>query len=198
MQILCLVMLTLISGRVLDGKTGEPVALARVSIGDVSVVTGSDGMFIIPDASLPAAINVTAVGYATSKKTVRTTDDITVVLVPEGAELKESVTVTTTPFEGLEPAAASERRMCGPVDPFHMRHGSGLSPVRSSTSSTIRMSTTLPRTSFASGPWASTSLPSASRLECFLRPECILNSEGFSAVVGRRSEPNVLFCSGTP
>src|SRR5262245_9229212 len=111
MQILCLVILALISGRVVDGNTGEPVALARVSIGDVSVVTGSDGTFTIPEASVPATITVTAVGYATSKKTVRTTDDVTVVLVSEGAELKENVTVTTTLFEGLEPAATSERSL---------------------------------------------------------------------------------------
>ena len=48
MQILCIAILTLISGRVVDGKTGEPIDRARVSIGDVSVVTGSDGTFIIP------------------------------------------------------------------------------------------------------------------------------------------------------
>src|SRR5262249_22300991 len=111
MQILCLVILALISGRVVDGKTGEPVALARVSIGGVSVVTGSDGTFTIPEASVPATITVTAVGYAISKKTVRTTEDVTVVLVSEGAELKENVTVTTTLFEGLEPAATSERSL---------------------------------------------------------------------------------------
>ena len=86
MQILCVAILTLISGRVVDGKTGEPIDRARVSIGDVSVVTGSDGTFIIPDATLPLTLNVTAVGYATSKKTVRTSDEITIVLVPEGAE----------------------------------------------------------------------------------------------------------------
>ena len=102
MQILCLAFLTLISGRVVDGKTGEPVALARVSIGDVSVVTGSDGTFILPDSALPLALSVTAVGYATSRKTVRTTEDITIVLVAEGAELTENVTVIADIFEGAE------------------------------------------------------------------------------------------------
>jgi outer membrane cobalamin receptor len=111
MQILWIAILTLISGRVVDGKTGEPIDRARVSIGDVSVVTGSDGTFIIPDATLPLTLNVTAVGYATSKKTVRTSDEITIVLVPEGAELTENVTVTTDPFEGMEAAAASERSL---------------------------------------------------------------------------------------
>src|SRR5262249_28337257 len=109
MQILCITILAVISGRVVDGKTAEPVALARVSIGDVTVVTGSDGTFIIPDAAPPVTLNVTAVGYATTKKTVRTTGDLTVVLVPEGAELSENVTVTTAPFEGLDPTAPSER-----------------------------------------------------------------------------------------
>ena len=102
MQILCLAFLTLISGRVVDGKTGEPVALARVSIGDVSVVTGSDGTFILPDSALPLTLSVTAVGYATSRKTVRTTEDITIVLVAEGAELTETVTVIADIFEGAE------------------------------------------------------------------------------------------------
>jgi hypothetical protein len=102
MQILCLAFLTLISGRVVDGKTGEPVALARVSIGDVSVVTGSDGTFILPDSALPLTLSVTAVGYATSRKTVRTTEDITIVLVAEGAELTENITVIADIFEGAE------------------------------------------------------------------------------------------------
>src|SRR5262249_39205425 len=111
MQILCIAILALISGRVVDGKTAEPVARARVSVGDVSVVTGSDGTFIIPDAAPPATLNVTAVGYATTRKTIRTAGDITIVLVPEGAELTENVTVTTDPFEGMEPAAPSERSL---------------------------------------------------------------------------------------
>src|SRR5215471_10329514 len=102
MQILCIAILALISGRVVDGKTGEPIARARVSIGDETVVTGSDGAFIIPDAALPLTLNVTAVGYATSKKTVRTSDEITIVLVAEGAELTEHVTVTADLFEGME------------------------------------------------------------------------------------------------
>ena len=62
MQILCIEILALISGRVVNGKTGEPIDRARVSIGDVSVVTGSDSVFTIPDAALPLTLNVTAVG----------------------------------------------------------------------------------------------------------------------------------------
>src|SRR5262245_24333967 len=102
MHSLYLAVLILISGRVVDGKTGEPIAQARVSTGDATVVTGNDGTFIIPDAALPLTLNVTAVGYATSKKTVRTADDITIVLVAEGAELTEHITVTADLFEGME------------------------------------------------------------------------------------------------
>ncbi len=102
MHYLCLAVLILISGRVVDGETGEPIAQARVSTGDATVVTGNDGTFIIPDAALPLTLNVTAVGYATSKKTVRTADDITIVLVAEGAELTEHITVTADLFEGME------------------------------------------------------------------------------------------------
>jgi hypothetical protein len=67
-------------GSVFDGrrrcKTAEPIARARVSFGDVSVVTGNDGSFILRDAAPPLILNVTAVGCATTKKTIRTTDNI--------------------------------------------------------------------------------------------------------------------------
>src|SRR5687767_13786298 len=91
----------IVSGRVVDGVTGEPVIRARVALGELrqTVETGENGAFEFREVAGEAlTVRVTAVGYATTRKTVLAGNmgqPLEIVLVPEGAALSERVTVTT-------------------------------------------------------------------------------------------------------
>ena len=63
----------LVSGTVVDDKSGNPLRQVSVSAGRVSVVTNEDGVFALKLEKQPSAIKVSHVGYKTRQ--VRTLRD---------------------------------------------------------------------------------------------------------------------------
>ena len=59
-----------VSGVVLDDKTGAPLSQVSVSAGKVSVVTNEDGAFTLKLAERPEAVKVSHLGYRTRRMTV--------------------------------------------------------------------------------------------------------------------------------
>jgi hypothetical protein len=102
-----------LSGRVLDAQTGEPITKALVSIRalNLETVTGPAGRFMLP--AVPAGladIYVTTVGYGLFRKKVNLQEDteLEVQLGQEALKVSEEITVTTSPFDLVEPGAVSE------------------------------------------------------------------------------------------
>ena len=105
-----------LSGRVVDARTGEPIAKALVSIRALSLetVTGSDGRFLLPGAPIGwVDIYVTTVGYGLFRKKVNLQEDteLEILLGQEALKVSEEITVTTSPFDSVEPGAISEHTL---------------------------------------------------------------------------------------
>jgi hypothetical protein len=106
-----------ISGRVIDGKTGEPVSRAQVVLSESrrSSSTDESGRFEFQNVTSTAStIYVNAAGYALGRKVLKSGDPLSnleVILVPEGAGVKQEITVTTKPFDAQEVSAASEQSL---------------------------------------------------------------------------------------
>src|SRR4051794_31850348 len=103
-----------LTGRIVDAKTGEPVAKAEVIAtgSGQRVRTDDKGGFTMTLAAGEVDLYVTTVGYGLLKKTVRVVDEpsgpIEIALEQEAAVRKDSVTVSAGPFDGIESHAASE------------------------------------------------------------------------------------------
>jgi hypothetical protein len=103
-------------GRVVDARTGEPVAKVRVIVSgtDLTTTTDENGEFIFDN--LPAGqvdLYITTVTFGLVKKTITLGEgnnpDFEIALNENAAALTEKVTVTTGPFERAETNAASEQ-----------------------------------------------------------------------------------------
>jgi hypothetical protein len=111
--------LVALRGRVVDAQTGEPIAKALVSIQDrkIQAVTDAGGRFVFSDvAPGEAELSVTTVGYGVEKRTVRAgpeTGEIEVRLSQEALRRSEGISVTTSPFEALDPAAPAAHLLGG-------------------------------------------------------------------------------------
>lgn len=109
--------LVTIRGRVIDARTGEPIAKVRVIASgvDQSTATGDGGEFTL--ANLPVGqldLYITTVSYGLVKKTITVLDEnreFTIVLNEDAAALTESVTVTAGPYEASQTNAASEQTL---------------------------------------------------------------------------------------
>jgi outer membrane receptor for ferrienterochelin and colicin len=105
-------------GRVVDAKTGEPVAKVKVIVhgSGRNATTDEDGVFTLRGL-MPGGIEiyVTAVGYGLVKKTVVLKDgenrEKDIALNQEAEALTEQVTVTADPYEQIETNAASEQNL---------------------------------------------------------------------------------------
>ena len=105
-------------GRVVDARSGEPVAKVKIIVSGSSQSTTTDesGAFILPDIQ-PGEIDlyITTVGYGLVKKTitVKETDTAAVVIAlnQEAATLTEQVTVTAEPYAVTETNAPSEQTL---------------------------------------------------------------------------------------
>ena len=102
-------------GRVVDARTGEPLAKVRViaSGADQNTTTDENGSFTLEN--LPAGkveLYITTVSFGLVKKTITLKEgdnsDIQIALNEDAAALTEKVTVAANPFESTEPNAASE------------------------------------------------------------------------------------------
>ena len=106
-----------LTGRVVDARTGEPVAKVKVIVtaSDASTTTDDQGQFVLSD--LPTGevdLYVTTVTFGLVKKlvTLKSGDNEVQIVLNEGAAaLTERVTVTTTPFESAQTNAASEQTL---------------------------------------------------------------------------------------
>ena len=106
-----------LTGRVVDARTGEPVAKVKVIVtgSEASTSTDDKGAFVFSD--LPAGevdLYITSVTFGLVKKSVTLKageNELEIVLNEGAAALTEKVTVTTTPFESEQTNAASEQML---------------------------------------------------------------------------------------
>jgi hypothetical protein len=98
-----------LSGRVVDARTGEPIAKVKVIVSgtDQETVTDDNGAFTLEN--LPAGkidLYITTVTFGLVKKSVALKEgdnaDFQIALNEDAAALTESVTVTTAPFESTD------------------------------------------------------------------------------------------------
>jgi outer membrane cobalamin receptor len=106
-----------IHGRVVDARTGEPIAKVKVIASgvDQSTTTDDSGAFTLEN--LPVGqldLYITTVSYGLVKKTITLMEEnreFTIVLNEDAAALTESVTVTAGPYETSQTNAASEQTL---------------------------------------------------------------------------------------
>ena len=93
-----------VSGSVIDEKTGDCLRQVSVSAGRVSVVTNEDGVFTLKLDQMPAAISVSHLGYKTRKINLVAgkTENLKVKLQPTTIQLREIVVRTSNPRELVE------------------------------------------------------------------------------------------------
>ena len=95
-----------VSGSVVDDKTGEALGQVSVSAGRVSVVTNEDGDFTLKLSEKPEKISISHVGYQTRYLNVTKgqSENLKVRLRPATIQLREIVVVNEDPRELVETA----------------------------------------------------------------------------------------------
>ena len=95
-----------VSGSVVDDKTGEALRQVSVSAGRVSVVTNEDGDFTLKLSEKPEKISISHVGYKTRYLNVTKgqSENLKVRLRPATIQLREIVVVNEDPRELVETA----------------------------------------------------------------------------------------------
>ncbi|MBQ9668561.1 MAG: carboxypeptidase-like regulatory domain-containing protein [Prevotella sp.] len=92
-----------LSGIVVDDKTGERIAQANVAAGrtGIAVVTNDDGRFTLKADDLPDGITVTHIGYQSQRLSAAQAQasPLTIRLKPGSVQLQEVVVWTTDPRE---------------------------------------------------------------------------------------------------
>jgi len=107
-----------VHGRVVDARTGEPIAKVKViaSGTDQSTTTDDNGFFTLAKLSVGQVdLYITTVTFGLVKKTITLKEgdnkDIQIALNEDAAALTEKVTVVDNPFQTTEPNAASEHML---------------------------------------------------------------------------------------
>ena len=107
-----------LKGRVVDARTGEPIAKVRVIANgvDQSTTTDENGAFTLENLSSgPLDLYITTVSYGLVKKTITIKDgenrDFVIALNEDAAAVTESVTVVADPYETAQSNAASEQTL---------------------------------------------------------------------------------------
>jgi outer membrane receptor for ferrienterochelin and colicin len=110
--------LVTLKGRVVDARTGEPIAKVRViaSGSDQSTTTDDRGEFILENVSTGQLdLYITTVSYGLVKKTITLKEgenrDFVIALNEDAAALTESVTVEADPYETAQTNIASEQTL---------------------------------------------------------------------------------------
>ena len=93
-----------VSGNVVDDKTGDALGQVSVSAGRVSVVTNDDGDFTLKLAEAPDNIMISHVGYKTRRVNLKAgnTEGLKVRLKPATIQLREIVVFNQDPRELME------------------------------------------------------------------------------------------------
>ena len=93
-----------VSGYVVDDKTGQSLGQVSVSAGRVSVVTNDDGDFSLKLSEVPEKVSVSHVGYKTRYLNMKVgqTENLKVRLRPATIQLREIVVVNEDPRELVE------------------------------------------------------------------------------------------------
>jgi outer membrane receptor protein involved in Fe transport len=105
-----------LSGRVVDARTGEPIAKVKVIVSgsDQSTTTDDNGAFVLENLSAGQVdLYITTVTYGLVKKTIAVREgdntEIQIALNEDAAALTESVTITGKLFESAGNEAVSEQ-----------------------------------------------------------------------------------------
>ena len=90
-----------VSGVVVDQKTGDPLRQVSVSAGRVSVVTNEDGDFTLKLSEMPPTVNISHLGYKSQRLSVKEghTEGLRIHLVPTSFQLREIVVRNHDPRE---------------------------------------------------------------------------------------------------
>jgi hypothetical protein len=116
MYVLFLLAVTL-HGRVLDSRTGEPIAKAAVSIRELNVETRTNDNGEFELANVPPGqieLHVTTVGYSLLRRKLEIGDspiELEILLGPEILRRTDEITVTEKVFLEPEPAAVSNHTL---------------------------------------------------------------------------------------
>lgn len=106
-----------LKGRVVDARTGEPIAKVKVIANalDQSTTTDDNGAFTLENLPVGQSdLYITTVNYGLVKKTITLVDEnreFTIALNEDAAALTESVTIHAGPFEPSQPNIASEQTL---------------------------------------------------------------------------------------
>ena len=90
-----------VSGVVVDRKTGNPLRQVSISVGRISVVTNEDGDFTLKLNDMPSSVNISHLGYKTLRLTLKEgeTEGLKVRLEPTTIQLREIVVQNYNPRE---------------------------------------------------------------------------------------------------
>ena len=90
-----------VSGVVVDQKTGDPLRQVSVSAGRISVVTNEDGDFTLKLNEMPPTVNISHLGYKSQRLSVKEghTEGLRIRLVPTSFQLREIVVRNHDPRE---------------------------------------------------------------------------------------------------
>ncbi len=109
---------TTLRGRVVDARTGEPIAKVRVIVSgtDLSTVTGDNGEFTfenLPTGQVDLYITTVTFGLVKKTITIAATNNsvVEIALNESAAALTENVTVAAGPFERAETNVPSEQTL---------------------------------------------------------------------------------------
>ena len=88
-----------ISGTVVDDKTGDPLGQVSISSGKVSVVTNEDGAFTLKLPAMPQHVRISHLGYKTRQVSItqERTEGLKVRLMPTTIQLREIVVTNEDP-----------------------------------------------------------------------------------------------------
>jgi TonB dependent receptor/Carboxypeptidase regulatory-like domain/TonB-dependent Receptor Plug Domain len=105
-----------LSGRVVDARTGEPIAKVKVIVSGTNqeTTTGDDGSFRLENlAAGKIDLYITTVTFGLVKKSVMLKEgdnaNYQIALNEDAAALTESVTVTTAPFESTDSSGVTQQ-----------------------------------------------------------------------------------------
>ena len=99
--VLAMAQKTMVSGVVLNGTTGDPLAGASISASGLTVVTNDDGFFTLKCDESPQAVVISHVGYRSQRVDIhdQKTEKLKIRLMPTTIQLSEVVVMAENPYD---------------------------------------------------------------------------------------------------